>query len=217
MLTKLGIDTIDLYGDSYGSFFAQAFAVRHPEFVRSLVLDGTYPIEGLDPWYRTTAVRLRDNLALFCSRSPQTCPTTPPDMVDLIGRRGDEREGAPRARRAPPMRTPRIVSVRLTPRRILDTLLYTDVTPGYVREVPAAAAAYLAGNPLPLARMVAEVNGPSGDRPGLRARRLVPGSTSGATPRVPTWRTPATTTRSSGTRTRRGRSGSGSTRPRSPP
>ena len=173
VLTKLGIDTIDLYGDSYGSFFAQAFAVRHPEFVRSLVLDGTYPIDGLDPWYRTTAVRLRDNLSLFCSRSRATCPTTPSDMVGLIGRVVMSARAYPVTTSAPDAYG-KTVSVRLTPRRILDTLLYTDVTPGYVRELPAAAAAYLAGNPLPLARMVAEVNGPSGDRPGLRARRLVP-------------------------------------------
>jgi pimeloyl-ACP methyl ester carboxylesterase len=77
VLAELKIDAIDLYGDSYGSFFAQAFAVRHPELVRSIVLDGTYPIEGLDPWYRTTGARLLENISLACARSRPTCPTTP--------------------------------------------------------------------------------------------------------------------------------------------
>ena len=147
VLTKLGIDTIDLYGDSYGSFFAQAFAVRHPEFVRSLVLDGTYPIDGLDPWYRTTAVRLRDNLSLFCSRSRATCPTTPSDMVGLISRVVMSARAHPVTTSAPDAYA-KTVSVRLTPRRILDTLLYTDVTPGYVREVPGGRCGLSRGEPV---------------------------------------------------------------------
>ena len=64
------LTSVDLYGDSYGSFFAQTFTVRYPQRVRSVVLDGTYPIEGLDPWYGTTAIRLRENLRLFCDAQP---------------------------------------------------------------------------------------------------------------------------------------------------
>ena len=55
VLDSLGVAKIDLYGDSYGSFFAQTFTVRHPDRVRALVLDGTYPASHLDPWYPTTA------------------------------------------------------------------------------------------------------------------------------------------------------------------
>jgi hypothetical protein len=39
---------------------------------------------------------------------------------------------------------------------VLDVLLYTDGTPGWIREAPAALAAFLAGNPRPLGRMIAE-------------------------------------------------------------
>jgi pimeloyl-ACP methyl ester carboxylesterase len=49
VLDALGIPTVDLYGDSYGSYFGQAFAVNHPGRLRSLVLDGTYPLPGTDP------------------------------------------------------------------------------------------------------------------------------------------------------------------------
>ena len=62
------------------------------------------------------------------------------------------------------------VRVTLTPRRLLDTLLYSDVTPGYVRAIPAALVAFLDDNPRPLARMVAEVEGASTDAaPGKMA------------------------------------------------
>jgi len=35
VLDRLGVDRIDLYGDSYGTFFAQSFAVNHPDRVRT--------------------------------------------------------------------------------------------------------------------------------------------------------------------------------------
>ena len=45
----LGIPRVDLYGDSYGTFFAQAFAGRHPRSVRTVVLDGAYRWTGCKP------------------------------------------------------------------------------------------------------------------------------------------------------------------------
>lgn len=44
ILDVLGSGPIDLYGDSYGTFFEQAFAVRHPDKLRSIILDGAYPL-----------------------------------------------------------------------------------------------------------------------------------------------------------------------------
>ena len=36
VLRALGIGHVDLYGDSYGTFFGQTFAVRHPERLRTV-------------------------------------------------------------------------------------------------------------------------------------------------------------------------------------
>jgi pimeloyl-ACP methyl ester carboxylesterase len=47
----LGLGKIFFYGDSYGTFFGQAYAVRHPGSLRGLILDSAYP--GDDPYYRT--------------------------------------------------------------------------------------------------------------------------------------------------------------------
>jgi pimeloyl-ACP methyl ester carboxylesterase len=49
VLDALQIAKVDLYGDSYGSYAAQVFAARHSDRLRSLVLDGTYPVPGTDP------------------------------------------------------------------------------------------------------------------------------------------------------------------------
>ena len=148
--------TIDLYGDSYGSFFAQTFAARYPKLVRSAVFDGTYPIEGLDPWYSHDRDAPARQPPPFLLPQPATCPVA--------------RRCAPSWRRVVTLRNKPITTtapdgtgtrcrVTLTPRRLLDTLLYSDVTPGYMREIPAALVALLDGNARPLARMVAEVEG----------------------------------------------------------
>ena len=39
ILDALAAGPIDLYGDSYGTYFAQVFTLRHPTRVRSIVLD----------------------------------------------------------------------------------------------------------------------------------------------------------------------------------
>ncbi len=69
VLRALGLHRVDLYGDSYGSWFAQAFASRYPAQLRSVTLDSTYQVLGLDPWYTTTVVTARRAFDQACSRS----------------------------------------------------------------------------------------------------------------------------------------------------
>ena len=60
---------VDIYGDSYGTYFAQAFAVRHPERVRAVVLDAAFAVDGYDPWIREESVALRFAWPEVCRRS----------------------------------------------------------------------------------------------------------------------------------------------------
>ncbi|MGO9296551.1 MAG: alpha/beta hydrolase [Streptosporangiaceae bacterium] len=60
----------DLYGDSYGSWFAQVFAARYPGQLRSVTLDSTYQVLDLDPWYTTTVVTARRAFDRACARWP---------------------------------------------------------------------------------------------------------------------------------------------------
>jgi pimeloyl-ACP methyl ester carboxylesterase len=64
----LGLGRILLYGDSYGTLFGQAYAVRYPGSLRALVLDSAYP--GDDPYYRTLLPAGLDGLRIACRRSP---------------------------------------------------------------------------------------------------------------------------------------------------
>jgi pimeloyl-ACP methyl ester carboxylesterase len=71
VINALGLGAVNVYGDSYGSWFAQVFAARFPQLVRSLTLDSTYQVLGLDPWYRTSIEAMPLDFDLACSQSPQ--------------------------------------------------------------------------------------------------------------------------------------------------
>ena len=47
ILRKLHTGPVTIYGDSYGSWFTQAFIARHPTMVRAVILDSTYYLRGL--------------------------------------------------------------------------------------------------------------------------------------------------------------------------
>ena len=84
ILEALDIRRIDLYGDSYGTYFEQVFAVRHPTVLRSIVLDGAYPLNGADyPWYPSYAPAMRDKFNIACRRF-KPCASLPGTSMDHI-------------------------------------------------------------------------------------------------------------------------------------
>ena len=154
VLDALGIDAVDMYGDSYGSFMAQAFAVRHPDRVRTLVLDGTYPVEDQDPWYRDLNAALRDAFRVACERDPG-CDERGGDPVERIARLAD-------ALRSEPLTGTAHDADGIRRRVTVDApmLGYLTGVAAYghtvYRELDAAARAYFQGDPAPLLRIAAE-------------------------------------------------------------
>jgi pimeloyl-ACP methyl ester carboxylesterase len=69
VVRALKLGRVDLYGDSYGSWFAQVFASRYPAQLRSVTLDSTYQVLDLKPWYTTTVVTARRAFAQACRLS----------------------------------------------------------------------------------------------------------------------------------------------------
>jgi pimeloyl-ACP methyl ester carboxylesterase len=76
VLRALNLGRVDLYGDSYGSWFSQVFASRYPSHLRSVTLDSTYQVLGLDPWYTTTVVTARRAFAHACRASAACAAAT---------------------------------------------------------------------------------------------------------------------------------------------
>jgi pimeloyl-ACP methyl ester carboxylesterase len=158
ILDALAIDRVGLYGDSYGSYFAQVFALRHREKVRSLVLDGADPLDGPDfPWYPHYAPAMREKFNLACARS-SACSAVPGSSLDHI---------APTLEL---LRTrPQLVTVRYGAGQTLKftadatalAIVMFAGSPAFstVREADAAARAFVRGDAAPLLRLMAETLG----------------------------------------------------------
>ena len=155
LLDALEADRIDLYGDSYGSYFAQVFAARHPQRLRTLVLDGAYPVIGEDAFYGAAGRAVRRDLDLVCERAP-TCRSLPGTSLGRIARLTQRLREHPITATTPDVDgAPMLVT--LDPPAI-GNVLY-DGTSGSLnaREIDPAARALLDNDdPAPLLRLVAE-------------------------------------------------------------
>jgi pimeloyl-ACP methyl ester carboxylesterase len=90
----LGYDAINLYGSSYGTRLALSYAQRHPEAVRSLVLDAVAPASLLIPLpLARDAQRAFDQLVQRCAAEAscvEAFPDLPGDLTTVLARLGDD-------------------------------------------------------------------------------------------------------------------------------
>jgi pimeloyl-ACP methyl ester carboxylesterase len=154
VLDALRIRQVDVYGDSYGSYAAQTFAARHPDRLRSLVLDGTYPVPGTDPAFGDLAEATQRALRLVCARRP-SCAARGEDPVAVVGRLVARLRAKPLTARGLNTEGER-VRVRLD-----ESSLAALIQSGYVnlpmyRDIVAAIRAFEAGDRAPLLRLFAE-------------------------------------------------------------
>jgi pimeloyl-ACP methyl ester carboxylesterase len=141
----LGVERLDLLGESYGSYLWTVYVARHPERVRSLVLSGAYPID-FDPWGRDRLRAFRRAIQLVCARA-RACRGEA--VLRGIARL------ATRLRRRPI--SYRVTAGRLHARARLDetalaALLWAGGSADAYAEIPAAVASALGGDLAPLRR-----------------------------------------------------------------
>jgi len=155
ILTQLGTGPIDLYGDSYGTYFEQVFALRHPDRLRSIVLDGAYPLTGPDyAWYPSYAPAMREKFDRACSRFPP-CAAIPGSSLEHIEPALERLRAAPFAARAPD--SAGVERSFTADASMLATVMFA-ASPALAttRETDAAARAFVAGDRVPLLRLMAE-------------------------------------------------------------
>jgi pimeloyl-ACP methyl ester carboxylesterase len=155
VLETLNVGKIDLYGDSYGTYFEQVFAVRHPDALRSIVLDGAYPLRGPDyAWYPSYAPAMRDKFNLTCARSPD-CAAIPGSSIDHIRPALDELRAHPFTATAHDVdgneRQFRADASQLAIVMYGSAPRFTTAT-----ETDAAARAFAQGDRMPMLRLMAE-------------------------------------------------------------
>ena len=154
----LGVRRISIYGVSYGSKLAQAYALRHPRRVERLVLDSVLDPSGPDPLQRGAMAAMPRVLRALCAgRCDAITPDPVADMAELASRmaseplRGTIIGGKGRARRR-----------SLTASDLFDIVLIGDLAPEIRAALPAAVRNALRGDPSPLLRL-----GRSAGVPGL--------------------------------------------------
>jgi pimeloyl-ACP methyl ester carboxylesterase len=156
VISALQLGKVELYGDSYGTFFTQVFAGRHPDQVRSIVLDSAYPPTGETAWYPTQTHAMRQSITLACRRTP-ACASAPGSPVGLLRRVLHQVRRSPYrgiAYDADGIRHHAVV----TGAALVGVAFGATYGPAYYREFAAALRSALHGDQEPLLRMVAETN-----------------------------------------------------------
>ncbi|HTT98989.1 MAG TPA: alpha/beta fold hydrolase [Rhizomicrobium sp.] len=157
VLDSLGIGQIDYYGDSYGTFFGQVFSALYPDRVRSMVLDGAYPVIGETPWYGNSAAVVRHSFNDSCERAPY-CASLKGTYLGRIRKLLDAVRKTPITGDAPDNEG-KIRTVTADPGTLGNMLLDGTQGPINYRDLDAAIRAYFTdGDSLPLLRLVAENN-----------------------------------------------------------
>src|SRR5436190_2321974 len=146
----LGVDKIGLYGVSYGTKLALAYAMGYPTHVERVALDSVVPAEDPDPFDLNVLQEMPGTLARFCANGvcKGATPNYAAEVVLLANRieakplRGKIIGGNGRAK-----------TVVMNGEEFLAMMIDADLTPGLAAEAPAAVHAALHGNPRPLLRI----------------------------------------------------------------
>jgi pimeloyl-ACP methyl ester carboxylesterase len=156
VITALDLGKVDLYGDSYGSYFAQVFASRYPHLLRSLVLDSTYETIGLDPFYRSTIESMPADFDAACERSPACAQAAPGQSWPRIEALAERLEASPITGSVPGPEGKR-EAVDMNAVGLVNLISDAAGDPRIYRDLDAAARALLdAEDPAPLLRLYAQ-------------------------------------------------------------
>jgi pimeloyl-ACP methyl ester carboxylesterase len=159
VMDALQVGQVDYYGDSYGTYVGQVFAVRHPDRLRSIILDSAYPVRAPDPWFPTDWTTSVDGLDLVCNRSP-SCSHITGSASHRLSQLLNQLRAQPISGTAPDANgtpTPTTVDVSML------FLLVTNLgdSPLTYRDLDSATRAWLDNqDSLPLLRLAAEFNTP---------------------------------------------------------
>jgi pimeloyl-ACP methyl ester carboxylesterase len=150
LLNRLNPGKIDLYGDSYGTYFGQVFASRYPGRLRSLTLDSAYPVLGADPFYPDAITTARAAFDKVCARAPACAAAAPGSSWARISAFVSR------------LRTHPVEGVDVD--TLIQLVLAAGADSGVYRELDPAIRAYEdRGDLVPLTRLVGQTIDPSED------------------------------------------------------
>ena len=149
---EVGAEKLTLFGISYGTELAVAYARAHPDRVERLILDSVVDTEDTDPFFTAGFRAMGPSLRSLCPGGCRGISRDPAaDLAQLVaqvrakpltGRAYDEGGRSHR--------------IRIGPTTLLDVMFLTDYLPSLRAALPAAVRAGLAGDGAPLARLIRE-------------------------------------------------------------
>jgi pimeloyl-ACP methyl ester carboxylesterase len=153
LLRRLQPGKVDFYGDSYGTFFGQAFTARYAKMLRSVTLDSAYPVSQTNPFYPHMILTARHAFNISCARSVACHRAAPGSSWARIGALARYLRRHPVTGRT---RTPfgRRVTERVTVDKLSEMVNDAGSDSGVYRELDPAARALLQDHdPVPLLRL----------------------------------------------------------------
>ncbi len=161
VLAALQLGPVDYYGDSYGTFFGQVMAARHPEALRTMVLDSAYPVLGGTPFFASEIETFPVALERVCARSAP-CAAQQPSITERLAALLAALRAAPVSGLAPGANG-EWRSVTADPAALFLVVYEAGNTLTAYRDLDAASRAYFARHDaVPLLRLVAEALDASG-------------------------------------------------------
>jgi pimeloyl-ACP methyl ester carboxylesterase len=149
--TALGFDKIALYGVSYGTKLAQAYALAHPDHVERLVLDSVVPADLVDPYGASDLKSMPSKLDGFCSDGG--CRAATRNYSGDVAAVANALAAKPLSGKVL-LANGKTITKRIDGISLLGTVLDSDLNPGLAAELPAVVHAARNGNTQPLLRLV---------------------------------------------------------------
>ncbi len=155
LLRRLEVGRVDLYGDSYGTYFSQVFTARYAGMLRSVTLDAAYPVSQHDPWYPSTIRTARRAFRIACLRSAACHAAAPGSSWARIVRLAAYLRARPvtgRTRNA----YGKVITERVGVDQLIELVNNAGTDNIVYRELdPAARALLYSHDPVPLLRLSA--------------------------------------------------------------
>jgi pimeloyl-ACP methyl ester carboxylesterase len=153
---EAGYERLTIFGVSYGTKVALAYAAAHPDRVERLVLDSVVSPEGPDVLQRSTFAAVPRVLGELCAGGACTGITNDPTgalrrLVSRLARKPIRARFTDDRGRSRP--------VSITRNDVLSMLVSGDTNPALRAEVPAALGSWRRGDARPLARLIAHAGG----------------------------------------------------------
>jgi pimeloyl-ACP methyl ester carboxylesterase len=146
----LGVDKVGLWGTSYGTKVALAYALAHPDHVERMLLDSVVPPTGPDPFGLDTLQGIPLGLRSLCGNA--ACRGISRDLAAQVVKLANRAAVAPirgRVRTA----SGKPVSVSIDGVTLLGIVVSADLNPALQAELPSAIAGAAAGRSQALLRI----------------------------------------------------------------